>query len=246
MPSLKVFTSSRLKNRLLNSAGTLRLLHPFSVPGLILLSLGLTACVSLDDSSSAPVSSVPDGPSDQYVGSPVNSEVTVLDPAMEVIVPEVKGATAAEFERAVALMRSGRLEEAEPLLLGITEQQPELAGPWINLGQVYVALDRLDEARRAFEAAIAANPMNCTAYNELGLMYRQIGEFETAEQHYLSCIERVPGHGPSYLNLGILNELYLGRLTEALGYYRRYQSLQDEPDRRVQGWVMDLERRLGV
>ena len=40
--------------------------------------------------------------------------------------------------------------------------------------------------------------------------------------------------------------LYLGRLTEALASYRQYQALQSEEDRRVKGWVMDLERRLGV
>jgi len=132
------------------------------------------------------------------------------------------------------------------LLLDITAEQPELAGPWINLGQVYVALDQPEEARRAFETATVANPWNCTAHNELGLLSRQNGDFEAAERHYLRCIENAPGHGPAYLNLGILYELYLGRLSDALSYYRTYQTLLGEPDRRVQGWVMDLERRLGV
>ena len=53
-------------------------------------------------------------------------------------------------------------------------------------------------------------------------------------------------HWAAWTNLGILYELYLGKLPEALEYYRTYQSMLSEPDRRVQGWVMDLERRLGV
>ena len=91
-----------------------------------------------------------------------------------------------------------------------------------------------------------ANPFNCTANTELGLLSRFTGVFEAAVRHYLNCLERVPGNDAAHLNLGILYELYLGRLTEALASYRQYQALQSEEDRRVKGWVMDLERRLGV
>jgi tetratricopeptide (TPR) repeat protein len=160
--------------------------------------------------------------------------------------PEVKGDTLASFEQAVAAMQAGRMQDAEILLLEITRAQPELAGPWINLGQVYVALEQHEEARLAFLEAIRANPRNCTAYNELGVLSRQYGDFASAEEHYRRCIEIAPEFKDAYLNLGILYELYLGKLPEALEYYRRYQSLLEEPDRRVQGWVMDLERRLGV
>ena len=205
--------------------------------------LTLSACVSLSDKGSSTKSSEPDGPSDQVVDGPVSSEAftTAMPPP-----PEVKGDNAAEFEAAVAFIQQGQFDDAEILLLGITSDQPELAGPWINLGQIYVALDQPEEARRAFEAAVAANPWNCTAHNELGLLSRVNGDFEAAEQHYLGCLERVPDNDAANLNLGILYELYLGRLSDALVYYRQYQSLQTEPDRRVQGWVMDLERRLGV
>jgi hypothetical protein len=57
-------------------------------------------------------------------------------------------------------------------------------------------------------------------------------------------VERVPDFREAYLNLGILYELYLGKLPEALAAYRTYQSLLEAPDHRVDGWVMDLERRL--
>ncbi len=160
--------------------------------------------------------------------------------------PEVKGDNRASFEQAVVAMQEGRMGDAEILLLEITSDQPELAGPWINLGQVYTALEQHEEARLAFLEAIRANPRNCTAYNELGVLSRQYGDFQSAEEHYRRCIEIAPEFKDAYLNLGILYELYLGKLPEALEYYRRYQSLLDEPDRRVQGWVMDLERRLGV
>ena len=219
----------------------LHTLKPFTEKlALACVALLLTACASQGEKGSVAPSSAPDGPSDRVAGS-LSSEVAPAAPP-----PEVHPATAEAFEQAVTLIRDGRHTDAEVVLLEITSEQPELAGPWINLGQVYVALDQPEEARRAFEAAAAANPWNCTAYNELGLLSRVNGDFETAEQHYLSCLERVPADGSAHLNLGILYELYLGRLPEALEHYRSYQLLQAEPDRRVAGWVMDLERRLGV
>ena len=78
------------------------------------------------------------------------------------------------------------------------------------------------------------------------MLSRQFGDFRGAEEHYRACLAHVPSYKEAYLNLGILYELYLGKLTQALEAYRRYQRLAGEPDRKVQGWVIDLERRLGV
>jgi tetratricopeptide (TPR) repeat protein len=173
----------------------------------------------------------------------VRSKATLLP---ELPPPDVKRGNLTAFEQAVTAMQAERFRDAEILLLEITADQPELAGPWINLGQVYIELGQQEEARMAFQQAIRANPRNCDAYNELGVLSRRYGDFVSAEEHYRTCIELVPEFKDAYLNLGILYELYLGKLPEALEYYRTYQSLLEEPDRRVQGWVMDLERRLGV
>jgi Flp pilus assembly protein TadD len=170
----------------------------------------------------------------------------VVDAAQDVPTPKVHRGNAAAFDQAVAAMRSGRLQEAEVLLQEITADQPELAGPWVNLGQIYVMHENFEDARRAFTSAITANPRSCAAHNQLGVLSRQFGDFASAEEHYRTCLEQVPNFKDAYLNLGILYELYLGRLPQALEAYRRYQLLAAEPDRKVQGWVMDLERRLGV
>lgn len=166
--------------------------------------------------------------------------------AQKVPNPKVHRGNAAAFDQAVAALRSGRLQDAEVLLLEITVDQPELAGPWVNLGRVYAMLEKFEDARMAFENAIAANPRSCAAYNQLGVLSRQFGDFRGAEEHYRRCLEQVPNFKYAYLNLGILYELYLGKLPEALAAYRQYQLLSQQPDRKVLGWVMDLERRLGV
>ena len=39
---------------------------------------------------------------------------------------------------------------------------------------------------------------------------------------------------------------YMGKLSEALAAYNDYQLMLPEPDQRVGGWVMDLERRVAA
>lgn len=159
--------------------------------------------------------------------------------------PQVNGRNAEAFARATELLLEGRLVEAEALLLKITDDQPELAGPWVNLSQVFLAQERAEDAVAALEQAVLANPANCAARTELGVLLRRRGEFEAAEAHYLACLEYQPDYQSAHLNLGILYDLYLGRLNDALTAYRRYQDLAVEPDKRVHIWVVDLERRLG-
>jgi lipoprotein NlpI len=104
----------------------------------------------------------------------------------------------------------------------------------------------LDQARLAYQQALTANPDNCDALNQLGVMARREGRFEDAEALYLRCLTAQPMYAQARLNLAILYELYLGRLGEALTAYHAYEQTLDEPDTRVRGWVMDLERRVAA
>lgn len=160
--------------------------------------------------------------------------------------PAVSAANRDAFEKAIAAIQEGQMGHAEPLLLKVTRSQPELAGPWVNLGQVYIALGDEEEARMAFNKAITANPQNCEARNQMGVLLRKNGDFSDAEFHYRECLKAIPDYKDALLNLGILYELYLGRLPEALAVYKQYQQLVDTPDRKVDGWVMDLQRRIGA
>jgi len=159
----------------------------------------------------------------------------------------VKPQSAELFEASLVALRAADYGQAEVLLKKVTNIQPELSGPWLNLGQVYLAVERTDSARAAFEKAIESNPTNCAAYNQLGVLARQEGRLDEAEGSYLACIDRDPTFPQVYLNLGILYEVYLGKLELALKAYREYQNLaavSGSEDARVTGWVLDLERRL--
>lgn len=232
-----------------------RFIRPTALLG---FALWLSGCVSSGDRGTVPAPAVVEAPAatvDQQAerrrgwlpraGGLFGGRDTDPAGASETAAPRVDGRNAADFEQALGLMKAERWSEAEVLLRSITNDQPELAGPWVNLGQVYLRLEQPEEARLAFRNAIAANPENCAAYNQLGVLFRTQGQFTEAEAQYLECLKGSPDFADVYLNLGILYELYLGRLSEALEAYRRYQVLVPEPDRKVAGWVMDLERRTG-
>lgn len=151
------------------------------------------------------------------------------------------------FDAALDAIAARDLVRAEHVLAELTLREPMLAPPWVNLGLVRSELGDREGAMAAFQHAIAAEPGNCAAHTELGLMARRSGDFAEAEANYLACVAHRPDFREAHLNLGILYELYLGRLADALASYRTYLSIDGGgDDRRVSGWVMDLERRLAL
>jgi Tfp pilus assembly protein PilF len=150
------------------------------------------------------------------------------------------------FTDALGAIEAKHFTDAAALLKELTERDPSLSSAWFNLGMVQSELGDEDAAEASLKRAVEVNPDNCAAYTELGLLRRRAGDFAGAEANYLACVARVPDFREAHLNLGILYELYLGRLPEALDAYRTYLALLDGEDRRVAGWVKDLERRLAV
>ena len=166
--------------------------------------------------------------------------------ARQIDVPAVKPVNQAKFERAVVLLQAEDWQVAESILLEVTADQPELAGPWVNLALSRLQLGAVDEAQEALQQALKVNPNNCDALNHAALLARKAGNFSVAESHYQTCIEANPSYLSARLNLGILYELYMGRYGEALALYHDYQLALAEPDPQVNGWLLDLERRVAA
>ncbi|XOV84823.1 MAG: tetratricopeptide repeat protein [bacterium] len=160
--------------------------------------------------------------------------------------PSLQAGSQALFDRGVELLKDNNLDAAQVMFQELAESQPELAGPWVNLGHIALARDDVEQAQHSFELALQANPANCDALTQLGVMVRKQGEFALAQQYYQRCIDANPAYANAYLNLGILYELYMGRLPEALAAYNDYQTMLPSPNQQVAGWVMDLERRVAA
>jgi tetratricopeptide (TPR) repeat protein len=80
-------------------------------------------------------------------------------------------------------------------------------------------------------------------FNREAIGLREQGEFDAAEGVYLAALNVEQDDALTHYNLGILYDLYLGIPDRAIRHYRRYQAAVDGEDRRVAGWIADLERR---
>ncbi len=153
------------------------------------------------------------------------------------------GAIDKRFAPAFALMQDEAYGDAEKALLKLSKSHANDARLHLNLGIVYARTQRFDEAIAALERARALAPKVPAVHNELGIVLRQQGEFAGSAAAYRAAIKLDPAYANAHYNLGVLLDLYLRQHSEALVHYEAYLSLTAQDDKKVQGWVKDLQRR---
>ena len=158
--------------------------------------------------------------------------------------PKVDPKLAAAYEAALTAMREGKTAQAETALQQLTKQNPTYSGPQTNLGILYFHQNKFDQAKAAFQESLKINPKNVVSLNHLGIISRNEGKFKEAYGYYENALQIDPDYAYAHLNFGILLELYMGKLPEALEHYKRYQQLVKEEDVEVKKWIVDLSRRI--
>jgi tetratricopeptide (TPR) repeat protein len=183
-----------------------------------------------------------------------SSAAVVQDGAPITLIPnpylaqEIKVPPAAQtsFRNALVAMQSEDWRTAETQLRALAEAHPQLSGPQVNLGLVYWRQNKLEEAETAFKQALAINPLNNDAYVQYGYFLREQGRFNEAEAVYLKALEVWPHNLAAHRNLGILYDLYMGKFDAAMKHYEMVLRLSPEPNKEVEGWIIDLKRRLAA
>ena len=121
-------------------------------------------------------------------------------------------------------MSAGNYPQAQAVFTKLAGAYPHLAGPHVNLGIMYMRLERLGEAEQALTEAVRRNPASAAGHNQLGILYRKQGRFTEAEAAYKQAITNDPNYAIAYLNQGVLYDLYLQRPSEALTSLRALRS----------------------
>jgi len=157
----------------------------------------------------------------------------------------VSASVSSRWEQVIEAMTAQNWQQAEMDLKWLVENSPELSGPKLNLGIVYLNLDKPDLAEQQFKAALQVNPSNGDIYNRYGLLLREQGRFNEAKALYIDALDIWPDNKDSHMNLAILYDLYLGQWDLALQHYQEVLRLSDEQSKKaVKGWLIDLERRM--
>ncbi|ARN72786.1 tetratricopeptide repeat protein [Oceanicoccus sagamiensis] len=158
--------------------------------------------------------------------------------------PAVSAAASDHYQQAQAALANQDWAKAELHLQWLTAKAPELSGPYVSLAQLYSRTEQTAKVAPMFKQAIATNSSNLSAYNQYAIFLREQGQFNEAEALYQQALVVWPDYPEGHLNLGILYDLYMGKLALALAHYQQYQNLQPEPDRQVAGWIVDTQRRI--
>jgi tetratricopeptide (TPR) repeat protein len=149
------------------------------------------------------------------------------------------------YEQAVAMMAAGETVEAELRFQEFLLRHPGFPGAHVNLAIIFADRDDFLAAEASLQEALTIDPEHTIALNRLGMVLRRQGRFDEAQSAYEGAVAADPGYALAWYNLGVLNDLYLRRLGDALQNYERYQVLVGE-DPQVTKWIADLKRRISA
>jgi Flp pilus assembly protein TadD len=180
-----------------------------------------------------PQSSASSAPTPPASAAPKKDEAPPIDPTV------MRG-----FEAARRALAAGRTAEAERGFSALIKSNPGLSGPHANLALIHRQAGRNAEAIAELERAVQLSPRRAELHNQLGITYRMAGQFAKARAAYEKAIEVDPNYALAWLNLGILEDLYLWDRQRALALYERYLALAPSGDDNVKKWVSDLRNRI--
>ena len=103
--------------------------------------------------------------------------------------------------RAAALLKQGKLEEAVEELRQAVEMAPAYAVAHTNLAYAYDRQGRLDEAIAAYRKVVELEPGNAIARNNLATLLSRTGRFAEAILEFEALLQRDPANATARSNL---------------------------------------------
>jgi Flp pilus assembly protein TadD len=206
------------------------------------VAFAMSGCASVTDPLKAMVANV----TAPAAAAPASIGASAPARAKPTAAPSDVAVTASEqrsFDDATRALRAGRNDEAERGFRAVAKSNPLLGGPHANLGVILRQTGKLDESSDELQLAVALSPNQPVYWNQLGVTYRQLGKFDKARTAYEKAIALDDSYAAPYLNLGILNDLYLGDGKRALELYGQYLALSPSGDATVTKWVAELKNR---
>lgn len=106
-----------------------------------------------------------------------------------------------EFNKASALLRDGKLDQAEETLTGLLRAHPDNAHVLNALGAIHLRRHRAERALPLLERAVALDPALPQAHHHLGYALIVLGERERGVAHLYETLKLNPASAPTYLKL---------------------------------------------
>jgi tetratricopeptide (TPR) repeat protein len=127
----------------------------------------------------------------------------------------------------LALVQSGRFQDAIWHYEQALRIRPDYAEPHNNLGNAFGQVGNLTEAIAHYEQALRIKPEYAEAHCNLGATLGQAGRMPEAIEHLEHALRIKPDYAEAHNNLALAFR-QLGNLTEAIAHYE--QALRIKPD----------------
>jgi len=131
------------------------------------------------------------------------------------------------FYIADAHIRLGHVEEAEGALLNITHVHPESVLAHSMLGNIYLSLQRLDDAAKEFQIALKQDKNDATLWTNLGHVLSRQNKKHEAFDAFQLALQLAPDNEIYAFNLGDIY-LALGQPEKALGFLNKAVKLNPD------------------
>ncbi len=137
-----------------------------------------------------------------------------------------------------SLIALGQFEKAQQCLLKAHQLDGSDPETIKDIGNVFNALQNDAEAIRLYKSALAIDPKYAPAINNLGLIAKRQGDFDSAEHLVKKAKDLDQSFAPYHMNLGAIYK-ELGQLDQALASTLKSLELKpDYPDALVNlGWI---------
>ena len=134
----------------------------------------------------------------------------------------------ARLELGLTLLDLERGDEAVGHLRRAMLELPRDPRPAAHLGVALARQGLPDEALRQFEHAAGLGPLPAVASFEWGGLLARSRSYEAAAERFRAALEQLPENPEVLTNLGLTMEA-LGRVAEAVSYYRRANAVEPNP-----------------
>lgn len=148
------------------------------------------------------------------------------------------------FQKAMKNIKENNTDQAIEQFQQLVFLNPSYEHAFTNLGLIYLNDNEDEYAKNALLQAIEQDNNDSIAYNHLAIIERRKGSFKKSLFYYNKAINSNPDYANAHLNLGILFDLYLQDLSQALKHYKTYMDLTDHTDKKIEKWVIDIQRRI--
>lgn len=86
----------------------------------------------------------------------------------------------------------------------MAEKDPSVASIWIELGDIYFDANLPLQSIECYGRALAIEPANPDVLTDMGIMYRELGDFKKALECFRNAHTINPNHAPSLYNEGLV------------------------------------------